>query len=111
VMGGFSMGVAGLPGPPVIMFYMSSRKPVAVIRANLQLYMFGLDIMFVPMIWLLGWLDVNALVVGGMLVIPYIIANFLGGKLFNPKAEVRFRRVAYIIIGLSAVLGLPLWTA
>ena len=38
-LGGFLTGVVGLPGPPVIMLYMASSKPIAMIRANFLLYL------------------------------------------------------------------------
>ena len=37
------------------------------------------------------------------------LASVLGGLMFDPKAEGRFRAVAYAIIACSALLGLPLW--
>ncbi len=108
-LGGFLTGVAGLPGPPVIMLYMASSKPITMIRANFLLYLFGLDVLLLPMFWGLGWLDVEAIVIGLLLIAPYICANIAGAKLFNPEAEGQFRMVAYIVIAASAILGLPLW--
>ena len=61
------------------------------------------------MFWGLGWLDVEAIVIGLLLIAPYICANIAGAKLFNPEAEGQFRMVAYIVIAASAILGLPLW--
>jgi uncharacterized membrane protein YuzA (DUF378 family) len=33
----------------------------------------------------------------------------IGTALFDPARETLYRRVAYIIIGISAVRGLPIW--
>ncbi|MEP1522125.1 MAG: sulfite exporter TauE/SafE family protein [Ascidiaceihabitans sp.] len=109
LLGGFSTGFVGLPGPPVIMLYMASSKPIAVIRANFLLYLFGMDLVMLPAFWALGWLDLKAVVIGVVLIGPYIIANMVGARLFNPQAEGQFRTVAYIVIAASAILGLPLW--
>ena len=45
MLGGFLGGATGLAGPPVIMTYMASPHPAKVIRANLLLYLFGVDIL------------------------------------------------------------------
>lgn len=108
-LGGFMAGFAGIPGPPVIMLYMSSRLPIAVIRANFLLYLLAIDLVIIAIFWgsdLLVWeIAVLGLVAG----IPNVLANILGAKLFDPNAETLFRRVAYLIIAASAIMGLPLW--
>jgi uncharacterized membrane protein YfcA len=109
-LGGFLSGVSGLPGPPVIMLYMSSRLPPSVIRANFLLYLFGIDLMMLVWLSWLGRLDAATFVIGGLLIPPYVAANVLGARLFRPEAEQKFRMIAYIIIAASAILGLPLWT-
>ena len=52
----------------------------------------------------------TAVVLGVVCVPVYMGANAVGAWLFDPKAERLFRRVAYIVIGVSAILGLPLWS-
>jgi len=108
-MGGFLAGIVGLPGPPVIMFYMASTQAIAVIRANFLLYLLGVDMIMIVSFALLGTLDLVAIVLAVVLIVPYMIANAAGAMLFNPDAEIVFRRVAYGIIAASAVVGLPVW--
>lgn len=109
-LGGFCAGFAGLPGPPVIMFYMSSVTQIAVIRANFLLYLLGIDVLMIAALVYLDALDVTAILLGLILMLPYILANAIGAQFFNPKAERSYRTVAYIIIAISAMLGLPIWT-
>lgn len=108
-LGGFMTGFAGIPGPPVIMLYMASTLPISVIRANFLLYLLALDLMLVPLLWLSNLMAWKIARLGLLVGIPNLIANILGAMLFDPKAEVLFRRVAYIVIAASAILGLPLW--
>jgi uncharacterized membrane protein YfcA len=110
-VGGLMGGIAGVPGPPVIMLYMASAKPIAVIRANFLLYLLGIDLMMLGIFAILGLLDPLAIVVGLMLVPVYMIANVVGARFFDPGAERLFRAVAYIVIGASAILGLPVWSS
>ena len=86
-LGGFCAGVTGLPGPPVIMFYMSSTAPIAVIRANFLLYLVGIDILMIGALIYWDALDVTVIVLGAILTLPYIAANAAGALFFNPNAE------------------------
>ena len=108
-IGGFLAGSVGLPGPPVIMLYMASPHPAAVIRANIMLYLLLNDLMMIAVLHLNGYLVASAVGMGAVLVIPYLLGNLLGGWLFRPGYERVYRRVAYIIIAASALNGLPLF--
>jgi uncharacterized protein len=108
-MGGFLGGVAGVPGPPVIMFYMASSRAIAVIRANFLLYLLGFDVLMLSVFAVFGLLDATAAVVALILVPVYMVANVIGARLFDPDRETLFRAVAYSVIAASALLGLPIW--
>jgi len=108
-VGGFMTGFAGIPGPPVIMLYMASTLPIAVMRANFLLYLVGLDLLLFPMLWALGLMNWPIAFLGVLVGIPNLIANALGARLFDPANERLFRNVAYIVIAASAIVGLPLW--
>jgi hypothetical protein len=108
-LGGFMTGFAGLPGPPVIMLYMASTLPVAVIRANFLLYLVALDLLLFVLLSLLGMMNLSVALLGLLIGIPNLIANMLGARLFDPSAERVFRTVAYLVIAASAIIGLPLW--
>ena len=108
-LGGFMTGFAGIAGPPVILLYMASRRPAAVIRANFLLYLLGLDLMLFAMLAATGQVVWPVLWLGLLAGVPNVIANIIGARLFDPKRERLFRTVAYIVIAASAILGLPLW--
>jgi len=108
-LGGYMTGISGLPGPPVIMLYMASKLPIAVIRANFLLYLLAIDLVLFPILWLSGLMVWKVVVLGLLIGVVNFAANAVGGMLFNPNAERLFRTVAYLIIATSAILGLPLW--
>jgi uncharacterized membrane protein YfcA len=108
-LGGFMGGFAGIPGPPVIMLYMSSLLPISVIRANFLLYLLAFDVVMIAVFWGWGLFVWQAAVLGLIAGVPNVIANMIGARLFDPRADVLFRRVAYLIIATSAIIGLPLW--
>lgn len=108
-LSGFMTGFSGIPGPPVIMLYMASTLPVKVIRANFNMYLVAVDLILFPTLWLTGQLQWPIVLLGLLAGIPYLAANVVGARLFNPEAERFFRLVAYGVIAASALLGLPIW--
>ena len=108
-LGGILAGSVGLPGPPVIMLYMASAHPAAVIRANIMVYLLLVDLIMIMVLYLNGYLVATAVFLGAVLALPYLVGNVLGGYLFAPGYERIYRAVAYIIIAISALNGLPLF--
>jgi len=108
-LGGFMTGFAGIPGPPVIMLYMASVLPIAVIRANFLLYLLAIDMVLFAVLWLSGLMVWKIALLGLLAGVPNVIANMIGGRLFDPDSERIFRTVAYIVIACSAIIGLPIW--
>lgn len=106
---GLSGGIAGLPGPPVILLYMASPHPANVIRANTMLHLFFFDWLLLVMIAMRGELGWTPVMIGAMLIVPNLVGNIVGGWLFRPAHEALYRWVAYVIIAASALSGLPLW--
>ena len=105
--GGFLGGVAGLPGPPAIVMYFASTLPIATIRANLMLYLLGIDLLIIPILALHGALALTPMLIGLIAVPIYMIGGLIGARLFDPARERPFRLAAYGIIAFSAVSGLP----
>ena len=108
-MSGFLQGVAGLPGPPVILLYMASTRPIKIIRANTFLFLFTTDVVLLPMLAIFGRLESSAIALGIFLIIPNLIGGLVGARLFRPEYEGTYRTIAYLIIAASAISGFPLW--
>ncbi len=108
-LGGFLCGLAGLPGPPVILLYLASSLPPITIRANLFIYLILADLLLLSIFGIRGLMDSTAVVIGLLITAPYLAALWIGTILFNPARERVYRTVAYLVIALSAVRGLPLW--
>ena len=106
---GISGGLAGVPGPPVILLYMASSLPVAQVRANNMLFLLGFDAMFLFVLWVSGQGALPPFVLGLCLAIPNALGSLVGQAIFDPARADMYRYVAYAIVAVSAVLGLPLW--
>lgn len=103
-------GFCGLAGPPVILMYMASKNGPSAVRANLTVFLIAVDVLTIATLYFLfNALSWHAVAVGLMLIAPYMLASFVGARLFNPDHETIYRRVAYAIIALSALSSLPIW--
>ncbi len=107
-IGGLFAGSVGLPGPPVIMLYLASELPARVVRANLFIYLFISDILLLGVLAFERELDALYVSTGLVISIPFLLAMWIGEWIFNPEHEQLYRFVAYVIIAISAILGLPL---
>lgn len=106
---GVSGGLAGVPGPPVILLYMASSLPVAAVRANMLLFLFLIDWVLLAVIALRGEAALVPLLIGLVFVVPNALGNLAGQAIFDPARAGVYRGVAYAIVVASAVLGLPVW--
>jgi uncharacterized membrane protein YfcA len=107
---GFLGGTVGLPGPPVILFYMARPLPIQVIRANTLLYLFGYDLLLMVGIAGFGRMELEWAVLGVFLAVPGMLGSWIGGRLFRPGYERIYRAAAYVVIGAAALSGLPIWS-
>jgi uncharacterized membrane protein YfcA len=99
----------GLMGPIVILFNLSSEATVARMRANTALFLTTISLLLLPQMWLQGLLSGGAVALGLILLVPYGVGTWIGRLLFDPARKVVYTRVAYAIIAVSVVMGLPIW--
>ena len=99
-----------MPGPPVILFYMASPHGAAVIRANATLYLLGYDLLLLALLLGQGMIGGVPLLLGLLLTVPNMLGNMVGAAIFNPEHEKLYRSVAYAIVALAALSGLPIWS-
>ena len=104
---GVTGGFLGMPGPPVILFYMAGPYRAAVVRANTLFFLFSFDALFIMVIYILGFMELEAVFLGLAMVVPIVGGNLVGAKFFNPEKERVYRFAAFCIIAFSAIKGLP----
>lgn len=109
MLGGIVGGATGLAGPPIIMLYMASAHPASVIRANITLYLLLADIAILCVFVLSNMITLTPVLLGIALIAPYMLGTVTGAWLFDPARERLYRWIAYAIIAISAVSGLPFW--
>ncbi len=108
-LSGFLGGVAGVPGPPVILLFMASERPAWVIRANVMLYLLVFDLATIALLTAQGRMEMMPVLLGAVLVLPNLLGNLAGAAMFRPERQRLYRSAGYGITLLSGLAGLPLW--
>lgn len=111
-------GVAGLfggatqmSGPPVVAYWLGGAIPKLTVRANLVLY-FALSSAISAVFYVIGGLLTAEVLFVALLAGPcYGIGILMGSRYFGLASEATFRRICFLLIGLAALAGLPLFDA
>ena len=109
VVCGLFNGLAGIPGPPIIAFYLASPVPSGVGRASMIVFFLMTSVLgLVPLAWF-GLLDGGS-VVGAAVGLPAVLfGSWLGAVLYGRSADHHYRRVALGF--LLAMAALSAWRA
>lgn len=109
-LSGLFNGMASIGGMPLAVFWLGAqRNDRHKTRANLQTF-FGVSTLVSGVIlWRNGILTPTALAMALPLMAVYGAGMWAGTHGFRLASEVTFRRIAYAVIFLSAMVSLPLW--
>lgn len=102
-------GLTGLTGPPVVLFYLAGPGQAVQVRANTILFLALLDIGIVVNLLLQDLITARALALSVLLAVPYLATLLIGQRLFQPRNERFYRGIAYAIIAIAILSGLPLF--
>lgn len=107
-LAGLFSGAAQLGGPPVVAYWLGGASNAAAVRANVVLY-FALASILTGIAYAVGGL-LSETVFALMLVIApaYAAGLYAGSRLFGLASDLTFRRICFVLIAASAILGMPL---
>ena len=102
-------GATGVNGPPMILFQLGGTEGVARARANTIVVLSGSSAAIPLVLWLQGRMTPGIAVLGLLLAVPYALGGLVGRRLFDPARAGLYRGIAYVIVALAGLSGLPLW--
>ena len=106
VVAGFMSGAAGVPGPPVILLYLSSPLPVSITRATAIAFFVFVDILALGLAAYKGLMDADMLVRCAILAPVMAIGTSTGHRLFGLARPETVKRAAIILLGALAIVGI-----
>jgi hypothetical protein len=104
---GVSAGAVQIAGPPVILYWLSRAGSVIGVRANIMVFFMICGVVLVTSYAVEGLFTAPSLALSLLLGIPYILGVGTGSFYFRSASDLLYRRVAYGIIALAALLSLP----
>lgn len=109
-------GVAGLfggagqmSGPPVVVYWLSGPGSAMTVRANLMVFFTLTSLTSGVTYYLQGLFTARAIAVAAVAGPAYGLGMLIGSRLFRLASERTFRRIAFLIVALAALLGLPIF--
>ena len=109
LVAGVGSGAVQIAGPAAIIYWLGGPSHASVIRANLMVYFAILAIASGTIYYFRGLFTADVLILS-LLLGPIFIASMAAGAwMFKGASEHAYRRVAYAIIALSALVSLPLF--
>jgi len=106
---GFMGGLAQIAGPPVIAYWMSGPALAAIIRANIIVFFFIVGFSTLISYWVNGVFSDETPGLTIVLLPAYGMALFAGTRVFRHASEMSYRRIAFVLIALAAIVSLPLF--
>lgn len=102
-VGGVLSGGAGMGAPPAVLFLLSGPHGHEAVRANIIGYLAVANMTALITIWLNGALTMETVYRALVLAPPYLIAIWIGGRLFRYASENFFR---YAALAVTAIIGI-----
>jgi len=102
---GLLTGMAGIGGPPVILFFLAGPNPAREVRSGLICYLTMTQAVAIVTFLALGLLDLESLWRTVILAPVFLGGALLGSRLFGRVDERVFRAVALTLLALVAIAG------
>ncbi|WP_264055537.1 sulfite exporter TauE/SafE family protein [Rhodopseudomonas palustris] len=102
---GLFNGLAAMPSPPAIVYYMSGPFPAVVVRASLLVFFLATSIAGFTSIALVGLATVNVLWLAAMALPVMMLGTWIGEQGFRRGSERLHRHVSIASLGGVALLS------
>jgi hypothetical protein len=103
---GVLTGFAGMPGVPVVPFYLRRHLAPVVARASMMTIFLATSLAGVGSAVVLRVATWRELVLGAVLFPAVLLGNWLGHKAFGRVSDAAWRSFVALVLGLSALAAL-----
>ena len=109
-LAGFTSGLAGMAGPPIVLFMLGGPNDAGTVRANIVVF-FALATLVGAAAYLAHGMITRATLLAALLLLPaYALGVHVGARSFGLASPDAFRRAAYLICSAAALLvAMPFW--
>lgn len=106
ILAGLLTGFAGMPGPPVVPFYLGRHIDPHIARASMMVIFMATCLAGVVSASVLGVATLREPVLALMLFPTVILGNWLGHRAFGKVSTLQWRLFTGLVLGLAALSAL-----
>jgi uncharacterized membrane protein YfcA len=105
VFAGVFTGLAAMPGPPAVAYYLGTSIPPKQTRASLLLFFFLTCLLATPGLFLKGALTSSTLTLTALSIPSMVLGTWLGTVTFNRLNSTQYRQIAIAVMAIAAVVA------
>jgi uncharacterized membrane protein YfcA len=109
VMAGLGGGAVQIGAPPLLIFWLGGANNAATVRANIMVYFIMQGFLSCVMYVYGGLFTAETVALSILFGIPFGVALAAGASWFHGSSDLLYRRIAYVIIALAALISLPVF--
>ena len=91
------------------MFWLGGNNNAVTVRANIMVYFIMQGVLSLVMYFFSGLFTTQAIVLSLLMGLPFAAAMAAGAYWFHGSSDALYRRAAYLIIALAALVSLPVF--
>jgi uncharacterized membrane protein YfcA len=108
-LAGFTGGAVQIGAPPLLVFWLGGNNNAVTVRANIMVYFIMQGALSMVMYFFSGLFSAQAIILSLLLGLPFAVAMAAGAYWFHGTSDALYRRAAYLIIALAALVSLPVF--
>jgi uncharacterized protein len=105
LLSGLFNGLVGMPGPPVIAYFLMTPVGSAVARASMIVYFLATSVFALAPMAAFGLISLRSLAAAAIGFPVVMIGSAIGGRMFHTSPEARYRFVALCLLVVAAGLA------
>ncbi|MGB2201342.1 MAG: sulfite exporter TauE/SafE family protein [Pseudooceanicola atlanticus] len=102
LLSGLFSGLAAMPGPPAIAYFLGRSAKAVTTRASLMVFFFITSLMAMPGLLLAGRLDGDVVMLAATALPALFAGTWAGGRIFARLGEGGYRNAAIGLLALTA---------
>lgn len=105
IVAGLFTGLAAMPGPPAVAYYLGTTLPAKQTRASLLMFFFITCTLSTPGLYVGGALTSSTLLITALSIPSMALGTWIGTAAFNRLNSSQYRQIAIGVMALAAVIA------
>jgi uncharacterized protein len=110
-LAGFGGGAVQIGAPPLLIFWLGGSNNAATVRANIMVYFIAQGALSLVIYFFSGLFRAQAIVLSLLIGLSFAVTMATGAFWFHGASDALYRRAAYLIIAVAALVSLPVFDA